>query len=49
AWRERFMAHWQDAAQLYDEHFCRMWEFYLAAAESAFRYEDLVIFQFQLA
>lgn len=49
AWRERFMAHWQDAAQLYDERFCRMWEFYLAAAESAFRYEDLVIFQFQLA
>ncbi|QND52907.1 class I SAM-dependent methyltransferase [Phyllobacterium sp. 628] len=48
AWRERFMAHWQDAAELYDERFCRMWEFYLAAAESAFRYEDLVVFQLQL-
>ncbi|SDN73664.1 cyclopropane-fatty-acyl-phospholipid synthase family protein [Phyllobacterium sp. OV277] len=49
AWRERFMARWQDAAALYDERFCRMWEFYLAAAESAFRYEDLVVFQFQIA
>ncbi|MBA8881255.1 SAM-dependent methyltransferase [Phyllobacterium myrsinacearum] len=49
AWRERFMDRWQDAAALYDERFCRMWEFYLAAAESAFRYEDLVVFQFQIA
>jgi cyclopropane-fatty-acyl-phospholipid synthase len=29
-WRERFMARWDDAAKLYDERFCRMWEFYLA-------------------
>ena len=26
-----------------------MWEFYLAAAEAAFRYEDLVVFQIQIA
>ncbi|MBB4236992.1 cyclopropane-fatty-acyl-phospholipid synthase [Rhizobium esperanzae] len=26
-----------------------MWEFYLASAEAAFRYEDLVVFQIQLS
>ena len=29
--------------------FCRMWEFYLAASETAFRYQNLVVFQVQLA
>jgi cyclopropane-fatty-acyl-phospholipid synthase len=48
-WRDRFMAKRQEAAKLYDERFCRMWEFYLAAAEAAFRYEDLVVFQIQIA
>ncbi len=47
-WRERFMARRAEAIALYDERFCRMWEFYLAAAEVAFRCEDLVIFQFIL-
>jgi cyclopropane-fatty-acyl-phospholipid synthase len=49
AWRERFMAHWDDAKQLYDERFCRMWECYLAMSEAAFRFEDTVVFQVQLA
>ncbi|HKD20700.1 MAG TPA: cyclopropane-fatty-acyl-phospholipid synthase family protein [Rhizomicrobium sp.] len=48
-WRRRFTAHWQEAAALYDERFCRMWEFYLAGAEMAFRHEGLVVFQVQLA
>ncbi|MDQ0559223.1 cyclopropane-fatty-acyl-phospholipid synthase [Rhizobium mesoamericanum] len=48
-WRKRFLARWQEAAALYDERFCRMWEFYLASAEAAFRYEDLVVFQIQLS
>jgi len=48
-WRERFMAKREAAKALYDERFCRMWEFYLAAAEAAFRYEDLVVFQIQIA
>ncbi|MND00826.1 hypothetical protein D3C83_195680 [compost metagenome] len=26
-----------------------MWEFYLAGAETAFRYENLMVFQLQLA
>jgi cyclopropane-fatty-acyl-phospholipid synthase len=48
-WRRRFKAHWREAAQLYDERFCRMWEFYLAGAEMAFRREGQVVFQIQLA
>ncbi|HEX8663831.1 MAG TPA: cyclopropane-fatty-acyl-phospholipid synthase family protein [Beijerinckiaceae bacterium] len=49
AWRERFLARRDEAARLYDERFCRMWEFYLAAAEATFRFEDTVVFQLQLA
>ena len=47
-WRARFTAHWDDAAKLYDEAFCRMWDFYLASSEAAFRFLDLNVFQFQL-
>jgi cyclopropane-fatty-acyl-phospholipid synthase len=49
AWRERFMAHREDARQLYDERFCRMWECYLAISEAAFRFQDAIVFQVQLA
>lgn len=49
AWRERFMARRAEAKALYDEKFCRIWEFYLASSESAFRWQNLVIFQVQLA
>ncbi|MCJ9428807.1 SAM-dependent methyltransferase [Kordiimonas marina] len=49
AWRRRFLANRAKAAALYDERFCRMWEFYLVASETAFRNGDLVVFQFQLA
>ncbi|MEF2070995.1 cyclopropane-fatty-acyl-phospholipid synthase family protein [Consotaella aegiceratis] len=48
-WRERFLAHWEQAKAIYDERFCRMWEFYLAASESAFRWQGLMVFQIQLA
>ncbi len=48
-WRERFRAHWDEAAHLKGERFCRMWEFYLAGSECAFRYQNLVVFQIQLA
>jgi cyclopropane-fatty-acyl-phospholipid synthase len=34
---------------LYDERFCRLWQFYLAGAEAAFREGDLVVFQIQMA
>lgn len=49
AWRERFAARRDDAKALYDERFCRMWEFYLAGAEAGFREGALVVFQIQMA
>ncbi|WP_315719859.1 MULTISPECIES: cyclopropane-fatty-acyl-phospholipid synthase family protein [unclassified Bradyrhizobium] len=49
AWRERFMARREEAVQLYDERFARMWEFYLACAEMAFRKQNMMNFQIQLA
>lgn len=48
-WFERFQANREHAAALYDERFCRMWEFYLAACEAGFRNGPLVVFQIQLA
>jgi len=48
AWRQRFSANRVQVAALYDERFCRMWEFYLAACEASFRYSGLVVFQIQL-
>jgi cyclopropane-fatty-acyl-phospholipid synthase len=47
-WRTRFMANRAKAAALYDERFCRMWEFYLAMCEAAFRCESVVVFQLQI-
>jgi len=47
-WRERFMERRNEAEKLYDDRFCRMWEFYLAFCEAAFRHEDVVVFQLQL-
>lgn len=48
-WRERFLLQRARAAALYDERFCRMWEFYLSMSETAFRYQDIAVFQIQLA
>jgi cyclopropane-fatty-acyl-phospholipid synthase len=48
AWRERFMARREEAVQLYDERFARMWEFYLAACEMSFRKQNMMNFQIQL-
>jgi cyclopropane-fatty-acyl-phospholipid synthase len=36
-WRRRFKANRDRVKQIYDERFCRMWEFYLAGSEIAFR------------
>jgi cyclopropane-fatty-acyl-phospholipid synthase len=49
AWRNRFMARRDDAIKLYDERFARMWEFYLAGAETAFRHQGQMVFQMQMA
>jgi cyclopropane-fatty-acyl-phospholipid synthase len=48
-WRRRFSANRDAIAALYDERFCRMFEFYLAGAELGFRYQDCVNFQVQIA
>ena len=48
AWRTAFMARRAEAGAMFDERFCRMWEYYLAMSETAFRYEQVVVFQLQL-
>jgi cyclopropane-fatty-acyl-phospholipid synthase len=48
-WRQRFLANRGRIEALYDERFCRMWEFYLAGAEISFRHRNCVVFQIQLA
>ncbi|HCS70526.1 MAG TPA: SAM-dependent methyltransferase, partial [Rhodospirillaceae bacterium] len=47
-WRHRFHKRRDEAKALYDERFCRMWEYYLAASECSFRNMDNVVFQIQL-
>ncbi len=48
-WRRRFQANRDKVQALYDERFCRMWEFYLIGCEIAFRRLDQVVFQIQLS
>jgi cyclopropane-fatty-acyl-phospholipid synthase len=48
-WRERFAANRARIAALYDERFCRMWEFYLVGSELTFRRMGHMVFQLQLA
>jgi cyclopropane-fatty-acyl-phospholipid synthase len=47
-WRRRFAANRDAIAALYDERFCRMFEFYLAGSELSFRESDHMNFQIQL-
>ena len=50
-WRLRFLANRDKVKALaaYDDRFCRMWEFYLAGCEVAFRYMNQMVFQIQIA
>ena len=48
-WRERFLRNVERARALYDDRFCRMWELYLAASETAFRFSGQVVFQIQVS
>jgi len=48
-WRRRFAANRDAITSLYDERFCRMFEFYLCGAELSFRVEGNMVFQIQLA
>jgi len=47
-WHERFQANRNEIRGLYDERFCRMWEFYLQSCEAGFRWGGLTVFQLQL-
>jgi cyclopropane-fatty-acyl-phospholipid synthase len=49
SWRARFNANRAAIAQLYDERFCRMWEFYLVGSEIAFRRQGHMVWQMQMA
>lgn len=48
-WNKRFQTNRARVAELYDERFCRMWEFYLISAETMFRTGAQMVFQMQLA
>ena len=47
-WRQGFRSAWHTAAAKFGERFCRMWEMYLAGSETAFRYQNLMVFQLQM-
>jgi len=47
-WHARFQSHRETIKALYDEDFCRMWEYYLVGCEMAFQNLGYLIFQVQL-
>nr|WP_314076086.1 cyclopropane-fatty-acyl-phospholipid synthase family protein [uncultured Roseococcus sp.] len=47
-WSRRFAAHREEIRARHDERFCRMFEFYLAGSESAFRHGGHMNWQLQL-
>ena len=49
AWRAKFLAQYDEIKALYDERFCRMWDYYLASSEISFRHLGHMNFQIQLA
>src|SRR5262245_30724795 len=48
-WQRRFETNRDKIAAMYDERFCRMWEFYLLSAEMMFLTGSQLVFQMQLA
>jgi cyclopropane-fatty-acyl-phospholipid synthase len=48
-WYRRFEANRAKVSAMYDERFCRMWEFYLLSAEMMFLTGSHLVFQMQLA
>jgi cyclopropane-fatty-acyl-phospholipid synthase len=48
-WHTRFEKHRAEIQALYDERFCRMWEFYLISAEMMFRTGAQEVFHLQLS
>ena len=48
-WRRRFEENRERVRAIYDDRFCRMWEFYLVGCEIAFRRLNQMVFQIQIA
>ena len=47
-WKENCINNKEKIIEMFDERFFRMWEFYLAGCEIAFKWGDQVVYQFQL-
>ena len=47
-WKENCIKNEEKIVDMFDEKFFRMWEFYLAGCEIAFKWGDQVVYQFQL-
>jgi cyclopropane-fatty-acyl-phospholipid synthase len=47
-WKNNCIKNKEKIVHLFDERFFRMWEFYLAGCEIAFKWGDQVVYQFQL-
>ena len=47
-WKENCIKNKEKIIKMYDERFFRMWEFYLAGCEIAFKWGDQVVYQIQL-
>jgi cyclopropane-fatty-acyl-phospholipid synthase len=47
-WKENCIKNKVKIIEMFDERFFRMWEFYLAGCEIAFKWGDQVVYQFQL-
>ncbi len=48
-WRYNFYDNIDKVKELYDEKFCRMWDFYLSCSQASFEEAGLVVFQLQLS
>jgi cyclopropane-fatty-acyl-phospholipid synthase len=48
-WHQRFQANRDRVRLLYDERFCRMWEFYLQLCEIGYRRLNWMVFQAQIS
>ena len=47
-WKENCINNKKQIIEMFDERFFRMWEFYLAGSEIAFKWGDQVVYQLQL-
>ena len=47
-WKQKFLDNREKVLEMFDEKFFRKWEFYLTSSEMAFKWGDLVVYQFQL-